>query len=496
MKKCVVFCAVFFCVAGFVFADRSTYDETKAQIAFPLPQAPVIDGVIEPEVWMWAGGSYTTGANSYWAIQFDDNIDKLHEFKAGLEDDYTRGAHIDNGGPGPYYAEDFAAEIYVGYDDENLYVAVRVTDDILYDDTAAAGSENGSTWTDDSVEIFVDGDNSNYDVRDTEGSKPEGWSTGGQYVITINNAYRQAEAGNPGFGPDAAWYAQTLINDAGTGYEAEFRISLSILGDPQPGDIIGFDVCINDDDDGGDSVENQYVWSGNTHVEATYGNLLLGQRTYTAPEAPAPTVDGVIGDGEYGDAPKVDVTTYTGVYDILSGDDGWAPGDHDFSFQVVHDADAIYVGVSVIDDILSNDSAEAGSEDGSTWEDDSVEIFFDADDSNDPGRGVLEYEGQFVLSANGAWRDAEANNPTFGEEADWYAASSETDTGYQIEFKIPKATLGTGQSEMGFSVSVNDDDGMDRQAQLCWCGRPHTEATYGNIVLSSGGTAVAEWSLY
>jgi cellulose/xylan binding protein with CBM9 domain len=495
MRKGIFVLAFLMLASGFAMADRTTYDETKTQMAFELPQAPVIDGVIEPEEWMWAGGSYGDGTNSYWAIQFDENIDKLHEFKAGLDDDYTRGAHIDNAGQGPLYTEDFGAMIYAGYDDAYLYVAVRVVDDILYDDSAEAGSANGSTWEDDSIEVFVDGDNSNYELRDTAGDKPEGWSTGGQYVITINNAYREAEAGDPGFGPDAAWYAQSQMNDAGTGYDAEFRISLSLLGDPKPGDIIGFDVCINDDDDGA-GVENQYVWSGNTHVESTYGNLLIGKKTYVAPEAAAPTVDGTIGANEYADAPKAEVTTFTGVYDIPSGDDGWALGDHDYSFQVVHDADAIYVGLTMVDDIITTDSAEANTEDGSTWEDDSVEIFFDADDSNDTGRGVLLFEGQFVLTPNGAWRDAEANEPVFGADLDWFAATSTTSTGYQMEFKFLKATFGTDLTTMGFTVGVNDDDGMNRQAQLSWCGRAHSEITYGDLVLSTGGTSVSEWSLH
>ena len=495
MRKGIFVLAFLMLVGGFASADRSTYDETKTQMAFELSLAPVIDGVIEPEEWMWAGGSYGNGTTSYWAIQFDENIDKLHEFKAGLEDDYTRGGHPDTG-QGPLYAEDFSAMIYVGYDDAYLYVAVRVIDDILYDDTAEAESQNGSTWNDDSVEIFVDGDNSNYEVRDTAGDRPEGYSTGGQYVITVNNAYREAEAGDPGYGPDAAWYAQVQMNDAGDGYDAEFRISLSLLGDPKPGDIIGFDVCINDDDDGGDSVENQYVWSGNTHVESTYGNLLIGKKTYVAPEAAAPTIDGTIGANEYAGAPKADVTTFTGVHEITSGDDGWPLGDHDFSFQVVHDADAVYIGLIVIDDIVITDSAEAGTEDGSTWEDDSVEIFIDADDSNDPGAGVLLFEGQFVLTPNGAWRDAEANNPIFGEDLDWFGVASTTSTGYQMEIKIPKATYGTDLTTMGFTVGVNDDDGLDRQAQLSWCGRAHNEITYGDLVLSTGGTSVSEWSLH
>ena len=58
------------------------------------------------------------------------------------------------------------------------------------------------------------------------------------WVITANNAYRENEAGNPGYGETAAWFAKTTVNNNGTGYDAEFRISLALLGNPKPGDKI------------------------------------------------------------------------------------------------------------------------------------------------------------------------------------------------------------------------------------------------------------------
>src|SRR6185436_5992894 len=152
---------------------------------------------------------------------------------------------------------------YAGYDAENLYVAVRVTDSTITTDNALEGSANGNTWMDDSVEVFVDGDNSNFPIRDTSGTNPEVVGTGGQFVITANNAYREAEAGNPGFGENAAWFAKTTVND--TGYDAEFRISLSAIGNPKPGDVIGFTVAVNDDDDG-DAGERQVIWVGLPHT--------------------------------------------------------------------------------------------------------------------------------------------------------------------------------------------------------------------------------------
>ena len=55
---------------------------------------------------------------------------------------------------------------------------------------------------------------------------------------------------------------------------------------------------------------------------------------------------------------------------------------------MIHDYDAVYVAVDLRDDIIITDSADAGTEDGQTWNDDSVEIFFDSDTSNDAGRGT------------------------------------------------------------------------------------------------------------
>ncbi len=469
--------------AGIAMADRATFDETKTRIAMPLPEPPTIDGYIDitgEESWVYAGGVQPNGS-PYWTIEYDD-----------FKEDWTRGGNVASG-EGPLSPEDFKAEFYVGYDSDYLYVAVRVIDDEYFSDSAEAGSQNGQTWHDDSVEVFVDGDNSNHPDRDTAGDKPEGWSTGGQYVVTINNAYREAEAGDPGYGPEAAWYGLSDIDDNGN-YNFEFRISMDLIGNPQPGDIIGFDIAINDDDDG-DTLENQYTWAGATHEEITYGNLLLGPRSYTAPKASAPAIDGVINAAEYAGAEEIVITHHTGVY---NGDDDWVLGDHDYSAWVIHDDEAIYVAVSVTDDILMTDSAEAGSEDGQTWVDDSAEIFFDADASGDRGRGAGEFEGQYVFTPNGAWRDNEANNPTFGADADWFAASQETSTGYEIEFKITKAALfdPSDGSTIGFDIAVNDDDEGPRKTQLAWNGRPHNEASYGNLTLGAGGTHVADWSLY
>src|SRR5262245_37912582 len=263
------------------YSDRATLDKTKTQIALPLSQPPTIDGKIESGEWDLAGGA----AGNFWVVRPDANLE-----------DGVRGAAMGDAGTAPESNEDLSYTVYVGYDSENLYVAVRVSDSLLFDDSAEAGSANGTTWLDDSVEVFVDGDNSNFETRDTSGTNPEVVTTGGQYVITVNNAYREAEAGNPGYGETQAWFAKTSRTD--TGYEAEFRISLSAIGNPKPGELIGFTVAVNDDDDGGGG-ERQVIWVGMPHTEASYGNLLLGGRSYTAPKSAAPVIDGTINASEY-----------------------------------------------------------------------------------------------------------------------------------------------------------------------------------------------------
>src|SRR5438552_9230464 len=289
-------------------ADRATFDDTKTQIALPLSKAPVIDGVIDTAEWERA---------STWRITADANAP-----------DGIRGGAIGDAGTPPVDNNDLSFQVFAGYDNDNLYIAVRVTDDVIQTDSADAGSANGTTWMDDSVEVFVDGDNSNFATRDTSGTNPEGVGTGGQFVITSNNAYREAEAGNPGYGENAAWFAKTSIT--ATGYDAEFRISLKTLGNPKPGDIIGFTVAVNDDDDGGPA-ERQVIWVGKPHTEATYGNLLLGGKSYSAPKTSTPTIDGTIKTNEYAGAAEIKVNTFTGIYDLGSGDDTWEPTDHSYS---------------------------------------------------------------------------------------------------------------------------------------------------------------------
>src|SRR5262245_38259439 len=133
----------------------------------------------------------------------------------------------------------------------------------------------------------------------------------------------------------------------------------------------------------------QVLWIGEAHKPVTYGNLLLGPRSYAAPLVTnAPVVDGTINAAEYAGAQKVHLGGAVGLWDFGGpSEDTFSEATLNYDWWVVHTADAIYVAVNVVDDQVINDNSDAqpGMEDGNTWEDDSVEIFFDSDNSKNTG---------------------------------------------------------------------------------------------------------------
>ncbi|GAB3679989.1 hypothetical protein GCM10028857_02070 [Salinarchaeum chitinilyticum] len=128
--------------------------------------------------------------------------------------------------------EDLDAEWRALWDDESLYVLVDVTDDSISSDSA----EN---YNDDSVEIYLDGDNSKGESYDGENDY--------QFVIPFDGAV-SAGGGSPGVGD--ARQAQRQTPD---GWRLEFEVPWSTVGiSVEAGHLIGFDVHVNDDDGGGD----------------------------------------------------------------------------------------------------------------------------------------------------------------------------------------------------------------------------------------------------
>ena len=451
-----------------------TLDETRTEYALRI-NAPIIDGqinVLDPDEWRFAAGN-----SDYWHV-FPDT--------AGFAADGIRGGAL-GVGTLPADSDDLSFKIYAGFDSNYLYIAVQVRDSVIQTDSAEADSANGNTWQDDSVEVFVDGKNANDPT----------WAAGqigGQFVITANNAYREAEAGNPGYGTNAAWYAKTAPLADGTGYEAEFRISLATLGNPKPGDVLGFTVAVNDDDDGG-ARERQLIWVGTAHQPVTYGNLVLGAQSYNAIKVTTPpNPDGKINPNEYSGASEIRVNAKIGVVYIPGADDDLPVTDLEYKAYAVHDNDAVYLAIDVTDEKISTDTAgEVQMPRLSTWDDDSVEIFFDLDNSKAFGGATVlgngVFEGQYTLTPIGTYYDGSPSVDAL-KGVHWFAGASLTPTGYQVEFKIPKSTLGITQdnTSVGFHLAVNDDDMVGDYSHVGWTGQAHHEYTYGTLTLLSSAS--------
>ena len=152
---------------------------------------------------------------------------------------------------------DLSSLIRSGWNEQNVYFAVEVTDDIVI------GGDSADMWRDDSIEIGLDGLNDEY---------PWGWDDH-QYTIAVDG--RTSDRGAPASDLVAA------ISQHEGGYNIEVSIPMSKLlsGSPISGTVMGFTVGIYDDDDGG-SWDAYLIWQGpNTSGSPEqFGDLLFTER--------------------------------------------------------------------------------------------------------------------------------------------------------------------------------------------------------------------------
>ena len=138
--------------------------------------------------------------------------------------------------------QDCSAEFWSLWDDSDLYIGIKVTDDVLMDDSSEIH------W-DDSAEIYIDA------LNDKSG--PYG-SDDFQFITDISNTMVTFREGDPITMPSGTQY-QILQNPGG--YTLEFSIPFSSLGiTPAEGYKLGFDIGVNDDDDGSGR-DGQIMWN-------------------------------------------------------------------------------------------------------------------------------------------------------------------------------------------------------------------------------------------
>jgi hypothetical protein len=139
------------------------------------------------------------------------------------------------------------------WNSEHLYVLVEVTDDTLTNDSGGGSNK----WNDDSVEVYVDGDNSKASSMGADDHQYTFWW--GNEVYEEPSAYAHGAPSIVGI--------EYAVKTTAEGYMLEIKLPwMSIMGQQaMPGQLIGFDVWINDDDDGGgrDSQISWYSTDGN-----------------------------------------------------------------------------------------------------------------------------------------------------------------------------------------------------------------------------------------
>ena len=182
-----------------------------------ISRAPVIDGSID----------------AVWSNSITSSIDNVTQGKVSS-------------------SSDLSGTWDVLWDSNNLYVMVDVRDDSICNDSSGF-------WDNDSVEIYLDADNSNQDSYDGINDY--------QYVLE----YGSSSIAETKLGKTSGVIVSQ--RDKSGGYVMEFAFPWSTLGvNPVKGDLIGIEVAINDDDDGG-SRDGKKTWHGTTDKAWRYPYL-------------------------------------------------------------------------------------------------------------------------------------------------------------------------------------------------------------------------------
>jgi hypothetical protein len=143
---------------------------------------------------------------------------------------------------------DLSADFRALWDENNLYLLVDVTDDVLVNDTSPDQKvtlQTGSTavpwWFDDCVEVYIDADNSKSNQYDNDDA---------QYHFDWDRTHPTMGRHNEHGRMENIEFAMATTEK---GYRTEIKFPWATLGrKPSVGASIGLDVHVNDDDDGGE----------------------------------------------------------------------------------------------------------------------------------------------------------------------------------------------------------------------------------------------------
>ncbi|MBN1974394.1 MAG: CBM9 family sugar-binding protein, partial [Sedimentisphaerales bacterium] len=178
-------------------------------------------------------------------------------------------------------ANDLSGSWRACWDDQNLYFFVDVNDDVLT-------SDSGTTYyQDDSFEVFLDIHNNKATTYVTDSD---------DYQFRFN-----WDPTSPHAGAQNTWQENYMTGFefkflvTATGYNLELKMPWNTLyqgkGGPSVGDLMGMEVQVNDDDNGGGR-DNVVAWiqPGNTTYQnpSMMGTVILGIGTLNAAMNPYP----------------------------------------------------------------------------------------------------------------------------------------------------------------------------------------------------------------
>src|SRR5688572_16178681 len=192
-------------------------------------------------------------------------------------------------------------------------------------------------------------------------------------------------------------------------------------------------------------------------------------------------VDGQVDAGNTATAPTINGSLSEAGWSLANtaGKTTIGTPNNTVTFGTMWNSTYLYVGVRVLDANLFNDSAN-------TWEDDSVEIYIDANHNH--GTVYDSFDRQFVKGYNDSGLSSIGS--TTGVVHAWAAITG----GYSVELAIPWSNLGVTPTPglmIGLDVGNNDDDNAGtRDAQAVWWGTVNNynnTSAFGHLNLLGGG---------
>ena len=176
--------------------------------------------------------------------------------------------------------KDLVFSFALAYNDEGLLVGVKVEDDKIVADSAKPGQDSAPAWDDDACEFFIDG---NYNrVTNSRANNGEDLKFGGEFSIVANGAYTSDFSGYPhSFGK--LWQGAAKQVKQHTDIEQgivqyEYLIKWEAMGQTARPEKIGFNISLQDDDDGGRR-DSALYFTGNPKTpfidESQFGTVIF-----------------------------------------------------------------------------------------------------------------------------------------------------------------------------------------------------------------------------